>query len=223
MKSHINRVRLLPGVPVMKKFIIIFFLTGIAGIILPVTRNLFIGLIPLALLVSAALLVLFHSGGNYYRLFFASVIVYTLGYAIEVAGVSTGLVFGHYRYGGGLGLRAYGTPLIIGLNWLMLVYMTSSVTEKLKIRGFPGIITASLMMLVYDLILEQVAPVMDMWYWDGGVIPLRNYTAWFLLAICFHSIFKAFNVRARNPLAEVILICQFIFFMALSVYFHLLR
>jgi bisanhydrobacterioruberin hydratase len=200
-----------------------FYLAGVAGIILPHTRNWFINLIPAVLLLSAALLILFHRGGRFYRLFFASLIVYILGYAIEVAGVSTGLIFGQYRYGGGLGFRAFGTPLIIGLNWLMLVYMTSSVTEKYNIRGFPAVISASLIMLVYDVILEQAAPVMDMWYWAGGVVPLRNYTAWFLLAVGFHSIFKAFNVKARNPLAEVILFSQFVFFMALSVYFHLLQ
>jgi bisanhydrobacterioruberin hydratase len=223
MKSYTKRAGLFPGTPAMKKFIMFFYLTGVAGIILPLTRNWFINLIPAVLLLSAASLVLFHSGGRFYRLVLASLIVYILSYAIEVAGVNTGLIFGQYRYGAGLGFRAFGTPLIIGLNWLMLVYMTSSVTEKYKMQGFPAVISASLIMLVYDIILEQVAPVVDMWYWAGGVVPLQNYLAWFLLAIGFHSIFKVFNVKTRNPLAEVILFSQFVFFMALSVYFHLLR
>lgn len=222
MRDHTDRIRLLiPGTPEIRKFIVIIYLTGVAGIILPITRPLFIQLIPVVLLLTSTILAVFHLSGRVSRLLVASLTVFLLSYAVEVAGVSTGLIFGQYSYGAGLGVKLFGTPLIIGINWLMLVYLTSSVTEKYNIHGFPGIISASLMMLVYDLILEQVAPMMDMWHWEDNTVPIQNYAAWFILALGFHSIFKAFNVKARNPLAEVVLISQFCFFLALSLYFNL--
>lgn len=214
---------MIPGIPAMNKLIVIFYLTGAAGIILPYTRPLFIQLIPASLILAFLVLSLFHAGGRLSRLVIASLTVFFLGYIIEIAGVKTGLIFGEYRYGDGLGAKFFGTPLIIGINWLMLVYMTSAVTEKYNIRGLLAIISASLIMLVYDLILEKVAPAMDMWHWEDDNVPLQNYAAWFLLAVGFHAIFKAFKVRTLNPLAETILISQICFFLALSLYFNLFK
>ncbi len=37
-------------------------------------------------------------------------------------------------------------------------------------------------MVGYDLILEYVAPVMNMWSWDTPYPGIRNFIMWFLLA-----------------------------------------
>jgi bisanhydrobacterioruberin hydratase len=196
-------------------FVIIFYITGITGLILPFTHSLFLKLIPAALILNFVLLVFFHRGRWSYNLLIASSSVCLFGFLIEVIGVNTGLIFGEYRYGDSLGLKVCNTPLIIGINWLMLVYMTSSVVEKYKIKGFLGIFTASLIMLLYDLVLEQAAPAMDMWYWEHNTVPVQNYAVWFILAVGFHSIFKAFKIKTTNGLAEVSFISQFCFFLGL--------
>jgi bisanhydrobacterioruberin hydratase len=67
-------------------------------------------------------------------------------------------------------------------------------------------------------VLEQVASEMDMWHWENNTVPMQNYAAWFAVAVCFHSIFKALKINARNSLAEVILISQFCFFLGLYLF-----
>lgn len=224
MRNHTNTIKYaIPGSKAVKKFIFIFYLVGITGIIVPLTYPLFIKLIPLALILSFAILAIFHTGKPDRKLITVSLSIYLLSYVIEAIGVNTGLIFGEYRYGAGLGIKLWNTPLIIGLNWLMLVYLTYSVTAKYNISGFSGITVASLLMVLYDIILEQVAPALDMWHWENQTVPLRNYAVWFILAAIFHSMFRAFNIKTRNRLAETILICQFCFFLGLLLFFNLIK
>ncbi len=224
MQNHLNKIKyLIPGYKKFKVFFIIFYAVGVAGIAVPYTNPLFIQLIPATLILNLLILTLFHRGRYDSNIVIVSFLIYLIGYAIEVFGVSTGLIFGEYEYGNGLGFKVFDTPLIIGVNWLILVYMTSSVTRKYNIRGFPGIIAASLIMLLYDLVLEQVAPKMDMWYWSNNQVPLQNYVVWFILALGFHSLFKVFNIQTKNSLAEIILVCQFCFFLSLFIFFDIIK
>jgi bisanhydrobacterioruberin hydratase len=219
MKNRINTISLIkPGSRAVQIFIFIFYLAGITGIIIPSTNALFLELIPTALILSFFILAIFHRGGWDSGILTASLLVYLLSYTAEVIGVNTGLLFGEYRYGAGLGYKVFGTPLIIGINWLLLVYMTSSVTQKYNFYGISGIIIASVMMLLYDIILEQVAHEMDMWHWENSV-PFKNYITWFVFAAGFHSIFRAFNINTRNNMAGVILICQVCFFLGLVIFY----
>ena len=39
----------------------------------------------------------------------------------EAIGVNTGLLFGTYEYGANLGFKIFGVPLIIGVNWTVLI------------------------------------------------------------------------------------------------------
>lgn len=201
-------------------FFIIFYLVGIVGMLLPFSFPLFLKLIPLALLLSSAALVLFHAHFNTKSIIVFS-IIYLLGFFVEVAGVNTGVIFGAYHYGESLGLKLFNTPLIIGLNWLLLVYISSSLLEKAKMHKVLKIILASAILLGYDLIIEQIAPNLDMWYWHDDDVPLQNYLAWFLIAVVFHTLIKIFKIKTSNKLALVILICQVVFFLTLLVSFKL--
>jgi putative membrane protein len=96
-----------------------------------------------------------------------------------------------------------------------------SVAAKLKTNAVVQIILASFTMLVYDVIIEQLAPVLDMWAWADDKVPVKNYLAWFVLAIFFNSILKIFNVQTANRLAPVILGCQLVFFIILRIVFKL--
>ncbi len=199
----------------VKKFFIIFYIVGILGMIIPYTLPLFKVLTPLALLLSFGYLVFFHptkkdAVANWIFLF-----IFFAGFIVEVIGVKTGIIFGGYAYGNGLGLKLWDTPLLIGVNWLFLVYTSACILDKTKWAAWAKVIIASSIMLVYDLILEQVAPKMDMWAWDGNSVPVQNYIAWFTIALFFHSLLKLFKVKLSNPLAVHILVCQFVFFIFL--------
>ena len=201
-------------------FFVIFYGVGIAGMLLQFSFPLFVKLIPIALLLSSIALVFFHSNFDPKTLAVCT-FIYLVGFFVEVLGVNTGLIFGEYIYGESLGIKAFNTPLIIGLNWLLLVYITSSVLENTKLLVPVKVLLGASMMLVYDLIIEQIAPKLDMWDWQNNRIPIDNYVAWFLIAALFHAAIQIFKIKTTNKLAPVILVCQVLFFLVLLIYFKL--
>ena len=200
-----------------RKFIVIFYIVGLCGFIIPFTRHLFVGLIPYSLLLTIALLGIFHRHESPAKHVIIFTLVYALGFLVEMVGANSGLVFGTYTYGSGLGIKVAGTPIIIGLNWLFLVYTSAAIVERLKTNTAMKILLGALLLVGYDLVLEQVAPKLNMWYWEGGAIPLQNYLAWFVIAILFHSLFKTFRINTRNPLAGILFVSQLVFFILLSI------
>lgn len=205
-----------------KKFLIIFYVVGTTGMLLPFTFELFKMLIPFALLLNIAMLAWFYIKRPNAKelLIYAAIIV--IGFFIETLGVNTGKIFGNYQYGNSLGPKIFNTPLVIGFNWLLLVYTTAALAGQITKQPIAKICLASLAMLVYDIVLEQVAPKTDMWYWTGNYAPLQNYVAWFLLAVLFQTIVETFKIRPVNPLAKHIFVLQFLFFTALFAGFKFL-
>lgn len=203
----------------VRGFVVILYIVGVAGSAIPITRELFMLLTPVVLLLSFAILLWFHVPGfdNKTTMIFA--LIFLSSYLVEVAGVKTGQIFGAYIYGKGLGPKLLDTPLMIGLNWVLLVYCTSAIFEKIPAGTIGKIVGASLLMVLYDLVMEQVAPEMDMWSFDGGTAPLRNYISWFILALIFHSVLRLAGIRITNRLAPLILYCQGIFFIILFIIF----
>lgn len=201
----------------VKGFFLLFYAVGVAGLLYSHTFPLFVQLIPFALLLSSVALAFFHGTFTKKQLIAFSVI-YLLGFLTEMAGVNSGLIFGPYHYGDSLGLKLWNTPLIIGLNWLLLVYITASVMEYTGLHPLLKVISGALLMLGYDIILEQVAPALDMWYWHSGKVPIQNYLAWFILAILFHTLVRVFNVNTRNELGSFLFACQGFFFLFLFIF-----
>lgn len=203
-------------------FFVVFYIVGIAGMLLPFSFLLFVKLIPVALLLSSIALAFFHKIFNSKTLL-VFISIYIIGFFVEVAGVNTGLIFGDYIYGESLGIKLFNTPLIIGLNWLLLVYITASVLELSKLTMLLKILFGAFLMLGYDLIIEQIAPILDMWTWQNNKVPVKNYVTWFLLALVFHTAIQVFKINTKNKLAPVILVCQILFFLVLLIYFKLLN
>lgn len=203
-------------------FFVIFYSVGIAGMLLPFSFPLFVKLIPVALLLSSVALVFFHTAFNVKTLV-VFIFIYLFGFFVEVLGVNTGLIFGDYIYGESLGIKSFNTPLIIGLNWLLLVYITASVLENTKLIAPVKVLLGASMMLGYDMIIEQLAPELNMWDWQNNAIPVSNYVAWFFIAAFFHAAIQVFKIKTVNKLAPVILICQVLFFLVLLVYFKLIH
>jgi len=197
---------------------IVFYTVGVTGVGIPATQGIFISLIPVALLMGFVAILLFHKSLNSHNTRFVFFAIFLVSYLVEVAGVNSQLIFGNYVYGNGLGLKVFSTPLIIGINWAMLVYCSASIMERLKLHVFVQIIMSSLIMILYDIVLESVAPFLDMWYWNGNTVPLQHYLAWFVMALIFHGLVKWKKVKTENPLAPAIFICQFLFFVAILLF-----
>ena len=202
----------------VKIFYAIFYLVGVLGLSFPETRPLFIRLVPFALILGFAGVLLFHEAKWELKTLIAFVLVYISGFVIESIGVNTGLIFGEYVYGKTLGYQIFETPLIIGMNWLFLVYVSSSLTERLNSGRFISFLLPPVLMVVYDLVLEQIAPHLGMWNWKNEVIPLQNYIAWFVVAFIFVLVFRLLNIKTSNKIAPLIFILQFLFFLSLMIF-----
>jgi len=202
-------------------FFIIFYSVGVSGIVIPATRDLFITLTPLALLLGLTAILVFHQPRDLKREIIVFPSIYLISFFIEAGGVSTGRIFGNYSYGTGLGIKVLDTPLLIGINWVLLVYCTAVIAGRMAVPEILKVIISSLMMVFYDAILEQVAPKMDMWSFEEGNVPLRNYFAWLVLALIFHTLLKLTGIKIMNRPAAFIFYIQSIFFIILTIFFKL--
>lgn len=213
LRKHLNYVR---------SFFVIFFIVGIIGLQVPSTFSLFTKLIPAALLLTGTGIFVYHQKYNW-KTVFAFVILYLISFLVEVIGVKTGSIFGEYVYGEILGPKLLSTPLIIGLNWLMLVYMTDSISQKWISNRFAQIPVSATLMVAYDIILEQVAPKLGMWHWLNHKVPVINYISWFLLALFLLFLFRSLEVKTNSSLAPFLFLCQLLFFVILFIWFNLLH
>jgi putative membrane protein len=220
MKRPFRNIRQNKTIQVLIVFSLTFFLytMGFIGIIAPESRAESVQLTPLALILSLIIVLPFAEASLQPKTILVFLSIAISGYLIEVAGVNTGKIFGNYTYGKTLGLSVLNTPLIIGINWLFLVYASSSLFEKSPLNNIFKVLLASLAMLIYDIILEPVAPKMDMWHWKNALIPLKNYIAWFVIAVFFQFLIKWYKIDTKNPVAPWVLLCQFLFFLALFVF-----
>ena len=177
-------------------------------------RELFLQLTPFNLLVSALLLFLNQKDTNWSFYIFCF-ITFSFGYFIEVLGVKTGFIFGPYVYGNMLGFRLAGVPLVIGLNWLMLVYSVGIICNRLKTNLFLKSIAGAGMLVALDLFIEPVAIKYNFWRWEN-VIPVQNYIAWFITSLLMLFIFYRASFEKNNPMANALYIVQLVFFILLG-------
>lgn len=223
MNKIINRYRYvdLRNVRIVRIVLIIFFSVGIAGITIPKSREFFILLTPIALLISFIMLATFHQPVKLKKELLVFSTIFLASFIIEAVGVNTGKIFGSYSYGKGLGAKLFNTPLVIGFNWVMLVYCTAGMADILKIPVIAKIFSSSFLMLLYDVAMEQVAPEIGMWSFTGETVPAVNYLAWFIIAFLFHSLLRYAGVKINNRMAGFIFAVQFLFFLILAFYFRI--
>jgi uncharacterized membrane protein len=171
-------------------------------------------LTPLNLLLTNALLFSLHRNWNMQFILFAALVTIA-GFMAEVIGIHTGLLFGQYNYGEALGSKLWDVPLLIGLNWLMLVYSTGTIVSKLKVNLLVRALSGAALMVLLDFFMEPVAMQFDFWDWQDGVIPMSNYIGWLGLAFLLHLYFQYITVYRQNPLAPIVYLVQLLFFIGL--------
>jgi putative membrane protein len=196
--------------------LVVIYLIGIIGLSLEYSRELFIQAVPFTLLFSLVLLILMHRKFTA-RFIALAVIIYLAGFFVEVAGVATGLIFGGYSYGPTLGPKIWGTPLMIGVNWLLLVYCIWVIVSRLKWNKVALALLGAVFMVIYDLFLEPVAIWLDMWSWESVRVPVQNYVAWFVISFVFFLITGLLSPRIENKIAPALFIIQLLFFIVLNL------
>lgn len=212
MEKIFARIREFNLVP----YLIIFYTVGVVGMVLPATRELFKLLVPLNLLMNIALLFIYH-GKIGTRFILSAGVIFLAGIAVEVLGVNTGIVFGSYEYGATLGPKIIHTPVMIGVNWLMLVYASLVIVSKYIETPYFRAIVAAALMVVYDFALEPSAIALDMWNW-GGPVPLQNYIAWGVIAFLLNAFAERTQlVNRENKIAAPLFFVQMVFFILIDI------
>ncbi|MBC8110067.1 MAG: carotenoid biosynthesis protein [Verrucomicrobia bacterium] len=187
------------------------YITGLIGLNLADSRAIFRWFVPWHLLANAVLLLYFHEDWNRHFFIFC-VVTYLTGFLVEWAGVETGVIFGKYWYGNTLGLKLAGIPLMIGVNWLVLVYITGVLCEPLKVHFLFKAILAASLMTGLDFLIEPVAMKHDFWQWENSVVPFRNFVGWWLTALLLQVLFQKLTFEKKNPFAWWVFGLQILFF-----------
>lgn len=192
-------------------FLFLLHFVGIFALNFELTQWLFRPLIPLNLIISGLLILYNHSDWNKNFIIFAILTAF-LGYLFEVIGVNTGLIFGEYQYGKNMGFKLFETPLLIGLNWLILVYSFGIITNSLSIHLIFKILITAFCLTTLDFFIEPFAIYHDMWHWQNIIVPLQNYIGWFFCSIILSSIFFILKFSKQNSLTKHYIIIQVMFF-----------
>ena len=195
--------------------LIIIHLVGIIGLSIPKSQPLFLDLTPLNLLISAFILFSFHKNWNrsFYIFIFS---VFIISFSVEALGTKTGVIFGDYAYTSVLGPRIFNTPLMIGVNWVLLIYTAGTVVDRLRAGLFPKAILASGFLVVYVFALEPIAIQLKFWIWENNRVPLHNFVAWFCVSFILLLLFYRLPISRKNSMALNLLLIHLAFFVTLS-------
>ncbi len=163
-------------------------------------------------------------------------ICFVVGIGVEIIGTSTGYLFGEYTYGKTLGPSIKNVPIVIGINWVIIIYCSGiavhMLLEKLSakletmtgapspaIRYFSVISDGAMLAVFFDWIMEPAAIKLGYWEWLGnGEIPTYNYLSWFLVSLGLVSVFTFLKFEKRNIFAVNLLMIMMMFFMLIRTF-----
>ena len=164
----------------------------------------------------------------------AFLIAFYVGILAELIGVNTHKLFGFYTYGDVLGLKFFGVPILIGVNWFIIVFscylLAGLLFQKIytKKSDSKNIFTAHLLQpligatfaVLFDWLMEPVALKLGFWFWNDNMIPIFNYTCWFIFSFLISLSFQAMKVGATNLFSSYLLGVQTIFFIFLRIFLN---
>lgn len=200
--------------------LIIFYTIGTIGISLnPID---FAKLTPFNLLLTLIAALWMHPLKNVF--FFVQLLfLFFASYILEFIGVNTGMIFGKYVYGEALGIKIGNTPLLIGINWIIVVYsslhlvQTTSKKFNIKLNAITAAAIGGFLMLILDCLIEPVAPKLDFWAFENLIVPIQNFTAWFFFGFTFCYWLIKSGLVSNNPIGWRVYIIQAAFFAILNL------
>lgn len=195
-----------------------FFGLGAIGHIFSPTRFLIVKLTPWVLLLFGSLVLTLGTGLRKKIIIWCAG-TYLFAFIMEVAGVHSGLVFGRYYYGSALGPKLWAVPLIIGLNWVLVVMAAAELGQLATDNSFLAALTAGGATVIFDYPLEIVAVKLDYWQWLNPAVPIQNYLAWFFISAVAALAYNLFVRERPRPLVVHYLLVQFLFFVVLAAFF----
>lgn len=216
---------------------VLFHIVGIAGILL-FKSDAIIRSTPLNLLLCFILLVWTQKEKNIYFWIFTALAL-LIGFLSEVIGVNTGMLFGDYNYGTVLGIKFKNVPLIISINWFIVIYCcgttitallqkiisSTPVTENsmkpsVTLKAISVIIDGATLAAIFDWLIEPVAIKLGYWQWAGIDIPFYNYVCWFAISLLLMALFRFLSFDKNNKFAINLLLIQVMFFLLLRTFLY---
>ena len=113
-------------------------------------------------------------------------------------------------------VKILGVPVLIGVNWIILTFITGSLSSWVFKNKYISVLTGALLMIVLDLLIEPVAPLLGFWIFDSTIAPLQNYIGWFVIGIITQIIFQLKITEKEYTFSTHLLIVNAIFFAFLN-------
>ncbi len=195
---------------------------GALGLAWPATRAFFLVFTPYTLLLGGIHL-LYCEENRSPRFWWSMTGVWLAGFLVEWAGVATGAIFGAYSYGHVLGAKLAGVPLVIGINWTILIYAAAYLAQQSGVSAWLRPVVGATVVTFTDVFIEPVAVFFEFWTWELPpfdalfVAPWRNYAAWWLFSFAVLWGFEALRFKAQNQVILRYWLFQLGFFILLNI------
>lgn len=196
-------------------------------------KVLFSGMTAYNLMLMFVLLI-WNQGEKDKRFLFAFLIAFSVGLIVELIGVNTQQLFGSYTYGNVLGVKLYGVPILIGVNWFIIVFscylLAGLLLDKIFSKAKPSHsifisylsqpLLGALFAVSFDWLMEPVALKLGFWFWNDNMIPIFNYTCWFIFSLLISISFKVLKIGFSNWFAPLLVGVQTLFFIFLRIFLN---
>lgn len=215
---------------------LLFHLCGVIGILFTPYKDWFVQNTALNLVIMASLLIFTQPKINIYFLLFIAIAI-SVGLLVEMIGVNTGALFGSYKYGNLMGFKIFEVPILVGVQWFVIVYCCGVIMQYVnnwayqkiidlggengktqKVKSISLIIDAALLATLFDFVMEPVAQKLGFWQWKNNEIPFFNYTCWFFISGLLLLVLNRLPFNKLNPFAIHLFIIQLLFFITLRIY-----
>ena len=192
----------------------LFHLSGILGIIYG-NSDWFVSVTPINLTISFILLIL--NTDLKLKVVLLIFFCFTIGMLAEILGVNYGLIFGNYKYGEVLGYKVLSVPIIIGVNWCILVLITGAMSNLFFKSYWNKVFCGIFLMLFMDVLIEPIAPILDFWNFEGGIAKFQNYLGWVLVSFPMLIVFHKLKPNINNSYSFNLYFLQVLFFTILII------
>jgi uncharacterized membrane protein len=133
--------------------------------------------------------------------------------AFEAVGVATGVPYGSYRYGAGLGPTVLGVPFLVPLAWLMMAWPSRVLADRLTrhLRAGPRpaarVLVGAAVFAAWDVVLDPQLVQAGYWTWAHphpglpgiDTVPLTNLAGWLLAGIVVMCLLDLVVRRTAAP------------------------
>jgi len=196
----------------------VFYIMGVLWHALEFTLPYMLIITPYTILITTVIGFYAELRNLSWRLLVWALGTFLITFTLEAVGVATGDVFGSYRYGPTLGVSLFGVPLLIGLNWTLIIFGFNILFQRWVSSRIAVVLLVAASTVVFDWVLEPVAITYDYWKWQGGTIPLQNYIAWFAISLVFSTVFQLMKIKPRRLMPSFVVLVEFGFFLLLRIF-----